>query len=110
MALYTTKTLLLLAAIYAGGNASTLPKANEYSSPDCTGALNYGHHSAFLTNVNMDATSHSVYLATPDDTYEWVAWSGANCGGTKWGALPNECNNLDRAVAGRITCVSLTQK
>ncbi|KAJ5747856.1 uncharacterized protein N7511_009552 [Penicillium nucicola] len=84
-----------------------LPKANEYKSSDCSGALNYGHHSALLKDVTMDDTTHSVYLAGAN----WVGFSdktgnGGSCSGSALTVLQGECNNLDTAHPGkRIKCV-----
>jgi hypothetical protein len=72
-----------------------------------SGALNYGHHSAFLGDVTMDDSSHSVYLAGAN----WVGFSdktsnGGKCSGSALTVLQGECNNLDTAHPGkRIKCV-----
>ena len=66
------------------------------------------HHSVNLAVVNMDPTSHSVYLAGG-------SWSGYTdysrdvghdgCSGENLGLLPGGCSDLD-TPAGRIVCVS----
>ncbi|KUI71821.1 hypothetical protein VM1G_11828 [Cytospora mali] len=84
-----------------------LPKANEYTSSDCSGTMNYEHHASNLVDVTMDDTSHSVYLAGGD-------WSGfsekTSDGGSCYGdyiRLYGACNGLDQAVgsSNRIKCV-----
>ncbi|KAM0796597.1 hypothetical protein BDR22DRAFT_866691 [Usnea florida] len=89
----------------------TNEKANEYASPNCEGPINYGHRGFLLGlgNVNMDPTSHSVYLAGAT----WTGWSensgdgngGSTCGGSNLGTLGRGCRNLDTALSSRINCV-----
>ncbi|KAM0796113.1 hypothetical protein BDR22DRAFT_825553 [Usnea florida] len=90
--------------------AAALPKANEYQSTDCSGDINFGHSASNLAVVNMDPSSHSVYLAGAT----WSGYSGASanpsgsgCQGQDLGPLPGACVNLDTYFAdSRIFCVS----
>ena len=66
------------------------------------------HHSLSLAVVNMDPSSHSVYLAGGT----WSGYteyspntSGDGCTGDNLGPLPGGCSDLD-TPAGRINCVS----
>ncbi|KAK4142234.1 uncharacterized protein C8A04DRAFT_30193 [Dichotomopilus funicola] len=89
----------LLAVAYA-----ELPKANEYTSTDCSGDLNFGHHSDTLTDVTMDDTSHSVFMAGG----EWAGYSqkgSGGCSGEMLGTMEGGCNNLDTGKAQRVQCV-----
>lgn len=69
------------------------------------------HHSIFLSSVNLDPSSHSVYLAGGN----WHAYSqpnldgnNNNCQGENLGALGGGCQNLDDVFAGqRVACVQL---
>ncbi|KAJ9212948.1 hypothetical protein DTO166G4_5452 [Paecilomyces variotii] len=99
---------VVLAALMAGVTVhAALPKANEYKSGDCSGPINFGHHSILLRDVTMDDTSHSVYLAGTN----WVGYSdktgnGGSCTGAALRILNGKCNNLDTADPGtRIRCV-----
>ncbi|KAL1863176.1 hypothetical protein Plec18170_000006 [Paecilomyces lecythidis] len=101
-------TFFVSAALVASATVqAALPKANEYKSTDCSGPINFGHHSAFLRDVTMDDTSHSVYLAGAN----WVGFSdktknGGSCSGTALTVLDGQCNNLDTAHPGkRVKCV-----
>ncbi|KAF6820481.1 small secreted protein [Colletotrichum sojae] len=99
-------------ACFAGFSSAAKRKANEYKSGDCSGALNYGHHSDFLGDVTMDDSSNSVYLANTNVQSNWEFWdgktrNGGSCGGVKLGLAPHmECNNLNDAYPGkRVRCV-----
>ncbi|KAM0794702.1 hypothetical protein BDR22DRAFT_826660 [Usnea florida] len=68
-------------------------------------------HTAAVAVVNMDSTSHSVYLAGG----AFAAYSdfspnagGKGCTGDFLGNLPGACSDLDTAFAQRINCVSTT--
>ncbi|KAI9739298.1 MAG: hypothetical protein M1834_007511 [Cirrosporium novae-zelandiae] len=70
-------------------------KANEYNSENCSGPINYGHHSTLLHCVTMDETSHSVYLAG-GTAHAYTDQSCGAHGGSNIGALPRGCVNLDK--------------
>lgn len=85
---------------------STWRKANEYSSSDCSGSMSWEHHSPSLSQVYMDDTSHSVYLAWSNGK-GWKAFSDHNregdttwCEGVDMGYVPRNigCINLDSWV------------
>lgn len=112
--------LLTLATLLVAGSATAFAgavekranlKVNEFTSPDCNpDSASFGHTAAVAV-VNMDPTSHSVYLAGG----AFAAYSafspnagGAGCTGDFLGDLPGACSNLDTAFAQRINCVSTT--
>lgn len=85
------------------------PKANEYKSGDCSGDINYGHHSVLLDHVTMADNTHSVYLASPNGMwYAYEKKENGRCAGRKYGALVDKCVNIDTHFEwlGRIKCVS----
>lgn len=112
---------LTLVTLLVAGSATALAnlldkrvneKANEYVSTDCSGNINFSHYggaSTSLGNVNMDPSSHSVYLAGAT----WSAWSAPNlngdgngaCAGEELGPLSGGCNDLDNAFSTRVACV-----
>lgn len=106
-----TRLLYLLAMLVTMAAAAPLanPKANEYKSEDCSGDMNFEHHSLKLEHVTMDDTSNSVYLASPN--FAWYAYSektkdGGKCTGMLLTMLPDGCNDLNEAASGiRIECV-----
>lgn len=85
---------------------ATWRKANEYISHDCSGPMSWEHHSPSLSQVYMDDTSHSVYLAWSTGK-GWKAFSEHNrdgdttwCEGVDMGYVPRNigCINLDSWV------------
>ncbi|KAI1326450.1 hypothetical protein F5Y16DRAFT_228855 [Xylariaceae sp. FL0255] len=60
---------------------ATRPKANEYKSGDCSGAINYSHNSFFLKDVTMDDSSHSVYLTSTWQLVDGKTGSGGSFSG-----------------------------
>ncbi|KAK3349623.1 small secreted protein [Lasiosphaeria hispida] len=105
---YSALSLMLAAA---GLASAALPKANEYKSDDCSGALNYGHHSFDLHTVTMDDTSNSVY----QDGTRWYVFdgktsNGGTCKGKFLGQLKastlGSCLNLNTVSPGyRVRCL-----
>ncbi|CAJ2505581.1 Uu.00g129750.m01.CDS01 [Anthostomella pinea] len=90
--------------------AADFPKANEYTTHDCSGDLNYGHHTFDLHEITMDDTTHSVYQAGTS----WYFFSGKSenggyCEGKFLGKTKSDtpaCLDLDNTVAGeRIRCM-----
>ncbi|KAL9489839.1 hypothetical protein ACSS6W_002116 [Trichoderma asperelloides] len=106
----TTIAVVAVATTASVTPRDTLPKANEYKSGDCSGNINFGHHSGDVTDVTMDDTSHSVYLAASGKN-TWEAWdgktyNGGGCTGNYLGLVPHlSCLNLDNGMNGRIRCV-----
>ncbi|ROW15710.1 hypothetical protein VPNG_02131 [Cytospora leucostoma] len=98
--------ILAVISLLALTQADT-PKANEYTSTDCSGTINYPHHSSSLIDVTMDDSSQSVYLAGG----EWSGFSDKTSdGGSCYGdsiRLYGACNPLAQSVGGsdRIKCV-----
>ncbi|CZT16384.1 uncharacterized protein RCC_02227 [Ramularia collo-cygni] len=107
------RAVLMAISLTAVVNAA-IPKANEYTSGDCSGDLNFGHRSPFLETVTMDDTTHSVYLAGAAADLEWQAFSGKSkndgvCIGKHLGPLGGECQNLDTVYGERTNCLRLCQ-
>jgi hypothetical protein len=84
-------------------DARALPKANEYKSGDCSGDLNFGHHSGFLFEVTMDDTSNSVYLSGQWDAFEEKSSDGGTCTGLWLGDIGQGggCKNLNDDFDGK---------
>ncbi|KAK0707708.1 small secreted protein [Lasiosphaeris hirsuta] len=105
---YSTLSVMLAAT---GLGSAALPKANEYKTGDCSGSLNYGHHSFDLHAVTMDDTSNSVY----QDGTRWYLFdgktsNGGTCKGKFLGQIRADalgrCINLNDTVPGsRIRCL-----
>ncbi|KAH8656571.1 hypothetical protein BGZ60DRAFT_518712 [Tricladium varicosporioides] len=78
-----------------------LNKANEYKSNDCSGKLNYGHHGDSSRPgqcINMDVTTHSVYIAKLSPSL--TAYSAPGCGEKdRLGGADDHppCKNLDNS-------------
>jgi hypothetical protein len=69
-----------------------------------SGDINFPHHSDTLTEVTMDDTSHSVFLAGG----EWAGFSqkgSGGCSGELLGTMSGGCNNLDTSQEKRVACV-----
>ncbi|SLM38036.1 hypothetical protein LPUS_08111 [Lasallia pustulata] len=66
-------------------DARTLPKANEYDSPDCSGPMAYHHHPGWggLINecVSMNVTTHSVYITSGTLGAGFIAYNKDDCTG-----------------------------
>ena len=70
---------------------------------------NFRHVGFGIGSVNMDPSTHSVYLAGAN----WHAYSlpnldgnGHGCRGDHLGVLGGDCHNLDSSFAGkRVACV-----
>ncbi|GKU21477.1 unnamed protein product [Fusarium langsethiae] len=108
--MYFSKNVILALAATVGLTSAALPKANEYKTHDCSGALNYGHHNWDLHMVTMDDSSHSVYQAgTPWYLFEGKSGNGGRCEGKLLGTVINEtpaCLDLDNTFPGkRIRCL-----
>lgn len=76
--------------------------------------MNYRHNRFSLTNVQLDGTSHSVYLtAGTGDGWRGTSWgvgtgAGDACSGYTYNqtTIPDGCVNLDNYyAAGRINCL-----
>ncbi|KAI0382119.1 hypothetical protein F5Y04DRAFT_280355 [Hypomontagnella monticulosa] len=105
--------IFLSASLFVGGTQAARFKANEYTDEDCQSDLNYPHTDS--TEVTMDDTSNSVYLAVShDDQYIWQAFAGKSgnggvCEGAVLGNLTTgpgrACNSLNKSFGQRVKCV-----
>ncbi|KAI8635269.1 hypothetical protein F5Y19DRAFT_407185 [Xylariaceae sp. FL1651] len=82
-------SIIMVIASVAGAAVveRALPKANEYISGDCSGSINYGHHSAGLNDVTMDHTTHSVYLNGKWSLWDQNSGNGGSCTGSQIGSV-----------------------
>ncbi|KAI3319832.1 hypothetical protein HD806DRAFT_508076 [Xylariaceae sp. AK1471] len=110
-----TSIIAVMARLASGAtiDARALPKANEYKSGDCSGDLNFGHHSGFLFEVTMDDTTNSVFLSGQWDAFEGKSGDGGTCTGLWLGDIGKGggCKNLNddfdgkRKAGARVRCV-----
>ncbi|KAK0638939.1 small secreted protein [Cercophora newfieldiana] len=108
--MHAFNTFSVVLAMAAGLVFAAFPKANEYKSQDCSGPLNYGHHSFDLHMVTMDDSTGSVYQAgTYWYLFDGKTGNGGRCTGKLLGKVIDKtspCLSLDGTFPGsRIRCL-----